>query len=389
MSYFFVVFTSIWGLFLIGVYRAISSIETLDRYLDGRPKANSKISIIIAVKDGEKEIEETLRRLVKCDYPNFEIIVVNDRSQDRTQKIIEKVKVEYANIICVQIKELPASWLGKVHALHQGIKHASGEYVLFMDADVIVSDQVLNASVLACEKNNLDHLGVLPEFIPGEFLLNVMTSTSIFLFILSAKPWLPIEKRPLESTKGVGAYNFVRRSTFEKTEGFTWLKMDVADDVALAQLIAGHGGRSQLMRAGKSKLEVSWYESFKGLVFGLEKNIVGGFTNYRPMLIFLISFVSILVTIVPLVALNFYKWPLVFYSGATSLLFTLAFVLSVKKFMKQSSLTLYFFPIGITLLGLILFRASYICFKNGGIKWSGTFYPLKDLRDGTRVKLGL
>lgn len=371
----------------MAVYRAMKNIQNLDQYMVKNLESFSKVSIIIAVKDGENEIEGTIQRLLKCGYPNFEIIVVNDRSSDRTEEIIQKIRLTNSILKSVQIKELPPEWLGKVHALHQGIMHATGEYVLFMDADVLVSEGVLKATVNACQINRLDHLAVLPEFIRGGYFLNVMTTTSIFLFVLSSKPWLSITKRPVEATKGVGAYNFIKRSTFEKTEGFAWLKMDVADDVALAQLLAKHGGRSLLMRAGESKLEVKWYENFRSLVLGLEKNIVGGFTNYRPELIFIIVLVSLLVSIVPLVALSFLNVSIIFYSGFCFLFSTLVFVFFIKKMMKQSFMTIFAFPLGITLLGLILFRAAYICFKNDGIKWSGTLYPLKELKKGTRVKL--
>ncbi|MBY0412832.1 MAG: glycosyltransferase [Bdellovibrionales bacterium] len=367
----------------------MKSIQNLDQYKVKNLDSFAKVSIIIAVKDGEREIEATVQRLLKCDYPDFEIIIVNDRSSDRTEEILQKIKATNSKLINVQVKELPQGWLGKVHALHQGVKHATGEFILFMDADVSVGEEALKASVNASQIHKLDHLAVLPEFLPGEYFLNVMTTTSVFLFVLSSKPWLDIEKRPVEATKGVGAYNFVRRLAFEKTEGFDWLKMDVADDVALAQLLAKNGGRSLLMRSGTSQLELSWYESFKKLVLGLEKNIVGGFTNYRLELIFIITLISLLVSIVPLIALLFVNVPIIFYSGIFFFLTTLFFAFFVKKLMKQSFATILAFPLGISLLGLILLRASFICFRNGGIRWSGTLYPLKQLKKGTRVKLGL
>lgn len=388
MNTFFIIFTILWAAFLFRLYRAMRSIQSLDRYTGTDPESFSKVSIIIAVKDGEKEIEDTIEKLLTCHYPNFEVIVVNDRSTDSTEEIIQSLELANPLLRSVQINHLPEGWLGKVHALHQGIKHADGEYVLFMDADVVVSEHVLKASVKACQDNNLDHLGVLPEIIPGDFLLNVMTTTSILLFVHSSKSWIDISKRPIESTKGVGAYNFIKRSAFLKTEGFAWLKMDVADDVALAQLIAKNGGRSQLMRAGTSGLEIKWYESFRKFILGLEKNIVGGFTNYRPELIFMMSFISIMVSVIPIIALSTHE-PAIFYSGICFFILLFIFDLFIKKLMRQSFFSILLLPLGISLFGIILLRAAYLCFRRGGIKWSGTFYSLKDLKEGTRVKLGL
>lgn len=383
MIYLILFFIGLWAIFLASVLLAQKCMRSLDDFRNEKALSLPKISIIIAIKDGEKELGEALTRLMNFNYPTYEVIIVNDRSRDKTREIIQKFESDYPHLIGIHIKELPSKWLGKVHALHQGVQLATGDYLLFMDADIIIDEEVLLNSIKACEHFDLDHLGVLPNFIPGEYLLNVMTATSTLLFTVSARPWLDIAKRPLESTKGVGAYNFIKRSSLLKTEGFEWLKMDVADDVALAQLIAKSGGRSLLMKAGEKGPTLHWYNSFKELVYGLEKNIVGGFTNYKLSLVIFMSFFSILTIVIPLFALIFYTKMTIFF-----LFPTLIFTLSVRKFMKQSPIVIFSFPLGIALLGIILMRSSFICFKNGGIKWSGTFYSLKDLREGTRVKLG-
>lgn len=382
MLYFFILALIVWTVLLINVYRAQTHLLSLDKFqrtIEDYPK----ISIVIAVKDGEIEIESTLKRLLSFKYPNYEVIAVNDRSKDKTEIIIQDYASRFSQLIGVHIKVLPTGWLGKVHALHQGVQKASGEYILFMDADIVIDEQVISSSVNACRQNNLDHLAVVPDFIPGSYLLNVMTATSTFLFTVSARPWLDVADRPLESTKGIGAYNFIRRDSFIKTEGFTWLKMDVADDVALAQLIVRNGGRSLLMKAGSSGPALSWYENFKALVYGLEKNIVGGFTNYNWFLVGVMFSISLLTLYVPFGAL--FRYPMI-----TLLFFIIngIFVFKIKRYMKQSSIELFSFPLGFALLGCILLRSALICYKNGGIKWSGTYYPLKDLREGTRVKLG-
>lgn len=382
MLYFFIIALIFWTVLLINVYRAQTHLQSLDSF-QGTSDFYPKISIVIAVKDGEIEIEETLKRLLSFEYPNYEVIAVNDRSKDKTELIIQNYSARFSKLIGVHIKVLPAGWLGKVHALHQGVQKATGDYILFMDADIVINELVLSSSVNACRKNNLDHLAVVPNFIPGGYLLNVMTATSTFLFTVSARPWLEIKDRPLESTKGIGAYNFIKRDSFNKTEGFSWLKMDVADDVALAQLIVRNGGRSLLMKAGISGPALSWYESFKALVHGLEKNIVGGFTNYNWFLVGVMFFISLLALYVPIFAL--FRYPMI---TLLFFIFNGGFTYKIKSFMKQSTLELFSFPLGFAILGCILLRSALICYKNGGIKWSGTYYPLKDLREGTRVKLG-
>jgi cellulose synthase/poly-beta-1,6-N-acetylglucosamine synthase-like glycosyltransferase len=390
MIYFFLFFLSAWVIFLVAAYRAQLNLISLDEFAPQEVNFLAPtISIITPVRNAEKDIEVTLTKLLTANPVNCEIIAVNDRSTDKTEEILLRMAKDFPALKVVQIRELPDGWLGKVHALHQGSKYATGDYMLFMDVDVEVNQDVLKSAVKACDVYKLDHLGVLPNFFQGEYLLNVMTATTILLFTLSARTWNDIAKRPLGSTKGVGAFNLVKKSKFDQTEGFEWLKMDVADDVALAQLIAKNGGRSLLMKAGKHGPSLHWYESFKDLINGLEKNIVGGFTNYKLSLVLIMSIFSVSTLVVPMIAISFYNYQSIFSVGIEFLIFTLVFALMIKKFMKHSFLTIASLPLGIFLMGIILLRSSYICFKNGGISWSGTFYTLKELKAGTRVKLGL
>lgn len=358
----------LWAAFLHYVYKAqkaLKPIESAGPIIHPLPK----VSIILAVKDGEDDLRQSLPRLTSMNM-DVEIIVINDRSRDGTQAVMNEYPVKG-----LTITELPDGWLGKVHALHQGVKIASGDYMLFMDPDIRITEKTLKRAVTICEFQNLDHLAILPETKRGSYLLNVMMMTSKLLFSCSARPWLSIDDRPLKCIKGVGAFNLVRRQKFLKTQGFPWLKMDVADDVALAQLIAKNGGRSLLMKAGYEGPSLDWYRDFNELVIGLEKNVVGGFTNYRVPLIMLMSSGAIMT--------------LLFHFSPIAILSTAIFAAMVKKYIRYSWIEIFSFPLGFAILGFILIRSSIICFRNGGISWSGTFYPLRKLKEGSRVILGI
>jgi glycosyltransferase involved in cell wall biosynthesis len=368
MEFILVITGFLWAMFLFYVYKAQKDLQSIDE-VDLLTSPPPKISIILAVKDGEQDLRDSLPRLTSMKL-NLEIIVVNDRSTDGTLNVMNEFNVKN-----VTINDLPDGWLGKVHALHEGVKHATGDYLLFMDPDIRINEAILLRALSVCESRSLDHLAILPDTKRGEYGLNIMMMTSKLLFTWSARPWLSIEKRPLKCIKGVGAFNFVRTKKFLETEGFEWLKMDVADDVALSQLIAKNGGRSLLMKAGTEGPSLDWYKDFNDLVKGLEKNIVGGFTNYRIPMIVLMSTGAIMT--------------LLFHYSPLAILSTIIFAFSLKKYIRYTWIELFSFPLGIALLGLILIRSSIICFRNGGICWSGTFYPLKRLKEGSRVILGI
>lgn len=354
-----------------------------------RPLSGPSLSIIIAVKDDETEIGETLETLLRLTYDPLEIIVVVDRSTDKTEAIVRSLQLADQRLKMVVVHELPSGWLGKVHAMDKGLKMAGGEFFLFMDADMGVSGAGLARAMEICRDERLDHLAVLPQVCRKGFLHDLMMATSTLLFISSSRPWLSIENRPLKSVKGMGKFNLVRRSTFEKTEGLKWLKMDVADDVALAQLIAKNGGRSLLLNSAVEGLTLDWYQNFWGVVTGLEKNIVSGFTNYNPWQIVFMPMVSSTPFLVPLWGISQGVGSVPFAMALGCLGLTLLFSLFVQRYVHYPLLIIFFFPLGLLLLGLILLRASFLCFRNKGIRWSGTHYPMEELRKGSRVKMGL
>ena len=98
-----------------------------------------KLSVIIPACNEEQSIEQTVKRLLNQDYPQLEVIVVDDRSTDNTGEILEKLKIQYPRLKVLTIHELPPNWLGKNHAVCQGVKEATGEWLLFTDADVMFS----------------------------------------------------------------------------------------------------------------------------------------------------------------------------------------------------------------------------------------------------------
>lgn len=384
--YFFFIIT--WCLFLFFTLKAIKNLKRLESFPQIPQKDLPSLSVVLAVKDEEEEIENTLLSVLNSGYDRLEVIVVNDRSTDNTHNIISSIQAKYPNLKAINIDTLPKGWLGKVHALDNGVKLATGDFILFTDGDVEINLEVLKSSLSICVEKKLDHLTIIPNIPCPTFFLKLLILTSKLLFTLSSKPWLPIERRPLNTIVGIGPFNLIRNSYFKTTEGFEWLKMDVADDVALSRLMAKGGGRSLYIQAAPYGPHFPWYKDGLHMMRGLEKNIVGGFTNYKLSLVFIVSFFALSSFLVPSIALLSTN-PIILSIGILTFIFNFIFALKLKAHFTFNTFIRFLFPLGIFLLGLVLLRSAYICFKNGGIYWSGTFYALKDLREGTRVKLGL
>jgi len=376
-----------WSIFLYFSYKGYKFLPPLDAFKSPQ-FSPTLLSIVIAVKDEQESITHTINTLCKVERINFELIVINDRSTDKTGIFIEKIAQENPKVKYKHIQELPDGWLGKVHALYQGHLLSQGEYILFMDGDVEVTEKVLSQSLSLMQHKALDHLTIMPHIPCPTFFLKLLVSTSQLLFTLSARTWLSIEKRPLKCVKGIGPFNMVRKKTLDQSEGLQWLKLDISDDVALSHLIAKDGGRSLYIRVSEEGPRFPWYKDAIHMMKGLEKNIVGGFTNYSLLNLFIVASMASLPLITPILAFILFT-PTSIALGLLSLGLNLVFALKVTQYQDHGIFPLFLYPLGIFLINLIMIRAAFLCFTQGGIYWSGTFYPLTDLKKGIRVKLGI
>ena len=153
----------------------------------GTPNRWPLISIVVAACNEGGTIEIGLKSLLSIDYPNLEIIVVNDRSTDNTKEVIAQFNDSRLRVI--HIETLPEGWLGKVHALHIGTQHTSGEWVLYTDADVQFSPNTVKKTISMCLEKNIDHLTLLPRMYSDSFWAQSCISITLCFIAISQKPW--------------------------------------------------------------------------------------------------------------------------------------------------------------------------------------------------------
>lgn len=357
------------------------------------PKINStknaeKVSIIIAGRNEEVVIERCLRSLSSINYPNIEFIIINDRSTDRTGEILNTIAASDSRIKPVHISSLPDGWIGKVNALNIGTKQATGDWLLFSDADIHFEPESLSSAIQYAKANELDHLALLPDdrsqhkklLVP----LFVFAFGGLFIQRIKAKE---IGKAGSKSYVGVGAFNLVRRSAFERTPGFEWLKMEVIDDGGVGLMIHNAGGRSALLDSN-GLLSFEWYPTLKEAIRGLEKNAFAGFANYNfPKAIVMILqmwMTAFLPLIVSIVTLDRYLFAstIFFYS----LLPTIS-TFFVKGGVKIKTLIAATLPIGYFFISLGVLNSTIKAWQNKGLRWRDTFYSLDALRRGRRVRI--
>jgi len=167
-----------------------------------------------------------LQSLLNQDYPNFEVIAVDDHSTDSTGDIMRTLSQENAHLKVLKAADLPEDWLGKPFALHQAFKIAQGEYLLFTDADLVFQSTTLNTAVHVMRERELDLLTLMPQAEFGSFWERAVQPV-IFGFIASLTRFKNVNNPDHKSAMGFGAFLMFRRAAYEKIGGHEAGKADV------------------------------------------------------------------------------------------------------------------------------------------------------------------
>lgn len=335
-----------------------------------------KVSLIAAARNEERNIEAAVRSLLNLDYPDLEIILVNDRSTDRTGEILQRLATENQRLQVVEISELPAGWLGKNHALQMGADRSRGDWLLFTDADIIFEPSALRRGVYFAATHQIDHFAVAPDCRMQPWLLKVYLIAFMMLFTLFLRTWLV--RRP-DSTAhvGIGAFNLIRRAVYHGIGGHRPIALRPDDDLKLGKLVKQHGFRQELAY-GREMVVVEWYASVWEMVRGLEKNMFSG-TDYRLDVVVFSSIALLLFHVLPFVAMWLTPAPACWFFTATAVTYWLLALYAAREMRQPFSAGLGY-PLAILLFVFVMCRATMLNLWQGGLQWRGTFYSLRELR---------
>ena len=366
---------------LIMGFRKLESLEHSKTWEGPEKKL---ISVIIPACNEEKSIGEALRSVCLQEYTNLEIIVVNDRSTDGTAAEIASVCLDYPQIKSIHIESLPDSWLGKPHALQRGADLATGEYLLFCDADVCLEQTTISRAIRVMTEKSIDHLALLFRNKTSGWLLNALITDAGAGLLLLFKPWKVNEPKS-RFFIGVGAFNMVRTSVYHQVGGHERIRMQVVDDIFLGKLIK-RKGFSQVCLQGEKYVSVPWYYSISEMVSGLMKNVYGLF-DYRPVFAMIAMLAVFLAVILPYLGV-------IFTDGVAQRLFMATVLVRIAVIgvgmvgAGVSPGALLFLPITPFISLFIIGKAMITAHREGGISWRNTFYSLSELRKAEWVLAG-
>ena len=347
-----------------------------------KPSTDSpRVSIIVPARNEEEHIEQTLIQLLRLEYDNYEVIAINDRSTDRTGEVMNLVASSSQageRLRVIHISSLPSNWLGKAHAMWTAAKQASGDWLLFTDADVLFRSDTLTRTMAYAAAERADHVVLFPDFVmhsPGERMMIAFFQT---LFVFGHRPWKVADPKTKDFL-GIGAFNLIRRQVYEAVGTYEALRFEVLDDMKLGKVVKA-GGHAQRAAFGRGLLSIRWAKGAMGVVENLTKNMFAilSFQWWRAAAS---TFALIFLNLMPFAGIVLaHGWARLPYAVALASLFGIYVGMSWMSDVPAYYIVLH--PVSSALFVYILLRSMTLTLARGGVVWRGTFYPLEELRKG-------
>ena len=358
------------------------------RPLPGRqahPGPRPRVSVIVPARNEAHNIGRCVASLAAQEYPDFEILVVDDRSDDGTGEIVRSLPPGNAGGIRVlEGTPLPPGWFGKPWACHQGAQAAQGDLLLFTDADTVHAPDLLARSVAALQEDGAGVISLVGRQIMEGFWQRLV-QPHVFALIGLRFPRLhiPIESDRWQEAVANGQYILVTREAYEGVAGHQVVKGEVVEDIRLAQELARNGVRISI-RGAEDVFATRMYRNLGELVEGWTKNMATGARQVAPwglsalVLPGLLLWLLILWVVPPLVLLGA---PVVapgahgvlLWAGVTTLCGLAIWVAGSLKMGAPPQYGLLF-PLGAATTAFILLR-SWLR-GAGRIEWKGRRYAV-------------
>lgn len=365
-----------WVLYGVRVALASLKLPWLKDFAAAKDEDCPPVSLIFAARDEEEKLAAALNTLISLDYPWLEIIGVDDRSGDRTGEILEEFATKDGRVKPVHVRELPAEWLGKPHALQAGYERATADWLLFTDADVRFKRDALRRAITLARDRQADHLTLLADAEMHGFWETVLLTFFGLAFHLANDA--PAASDPKSRAYvGVGAFQLASRKAYEASGTHQRLAFEVIDDMKLAKIIKEAGFRSVVGVSGGSII-VRWHSGLRNLIRGTTKNFFAAF-GYR-LDFALASIAGVLaLNVVPFAGLLFgSEWIRIF--SAISIATALSFQAAIDAAIGVPPLYALTYPLGAAICAYMAARSVVVTLWRGGVSWRGTFYRLEELK---------
>jgi hypothetical protein len=355
--------------------RRLPTLETLMARKGPSPRPAPRCSVVIAARDEESRIEQTLRHLLAQRGVELELIVVDDRSTDGTGEILRRLAKDDPRVQMRRVDVLPGGWLGKCHACHIGASVATGDWILFTDADCWLKPDVIARAIAVAEQEKASHVTMAA----GTVLASPAARAWYLLFLIGIGGWFSrVNRDRRKSYVGVGAFNLVRAAAYRQCGGYEALRLTVVDDIKLGLLLSRAGQRTRAF-LGAEDLECHWGTTVGSMVKIMEKNYFAAL-DYRSGVVVAGSVFVIVIFTMLVLGLSSGTVAGIAAGLSPFLLILPATVLAGRLGWSWPCATCVPFMLPVLLYTML--NSTYVTLRQGGVRWRDTLYPLDILRAG-------
>jgi glycosyltransferase involved in cell wall biosynthesis len=329
-----------------------------------------KVSVVVPARNEEADLSESVGSILAQTGIDLSVIIVNDHSTDGTRTIADSLARSDGRVRIIHDPALRDGWFGKVNAMQTGADTATGDYLLFGDADIFHGPDAIARALAEMEVGGYDFISIFPRYEIVPFWENVDLPMYFFGFAQYGSSKLEDPGSP--ETLAAGAFMLVKVGVFREVGGFTSIRTEMADDIAFAKMLKSKGYRVGV-RFSPEDLNVRMLKTNYDAFVGPTKNIlmVG---KGRPWLAIFAWLISLVLFLTPPAAVGsgiFTAQPFQVGAGIALYLFQyLSFFIS-RRIFRFHPVKLLAFPLVVIVVGFCTFRALYFYYIKRSVAWRG------------------
>jgi len=372
-----------WIILIKSMLRSFQFTPYLDKF-DIQKHEKPKVSVIVPARNEEKLISKCLDSLLNQDYENYEIIVIDDSSEDSTGEIIKKYAKENSKIIHVSARPKPKDWMGKNWACMEGYQKVTGELLVCTDSDTKYSSNVLSLSVSHLLSLNLDALTVIPKMLCFDNWTRI-TLPMLSTFLHTRFSALRVNDPSKKTGYFFGSFFIIKKAVYEAIGTHEGVKHEIIEDGALGKKVKEAGYKLRMVR-GEHLLEAVWARNRTTLWNGLKRLMIPLFLQGKSIAVGI--FVAVLF-------LLFMPFPILIYAGiffentisfmmllivsalASSLIYCAGFI-DATKGLQLRRIYSALAPVGSFIVVAGFFSGMIQANSKTAVSWKGRSYSMKE-----------
>ncbi len=330
------------------------------------------VSVLVPARNESENIEKCIISLINQDYPNYELIVLDDNSEDDTLFKLKKLQEQHPKLQFFSGQSLPYGWTGKNFACHTLSKFAKGDWLLFTDADTVHKKYSISRAVHSAIREKTKLLSILPnilmETIPERIFVPIM-----YFGLLSFLPLRLVNSSKFrKAVTALGPFMLLDAEFYRKIGGHEKIKSEILDDFRLAQEVKKNGGKQVIMN-GKDTMTVRFYKDFRSFWDGFSKNSFGVFENVFVFFPFIITCTCLYLIPYVIFIYSLTQSELSLMVLFQIILISLHSLFILVKF-KINRMHLILHPLSVLVWILVVFNSMRLTLLNRAMVWKDRLY---------------